>query len=93
MAAEISVQSTNEIRFEVTVREDDSETRHVITVEPDYARKLTDSHASTEELLRRSFQFLLEHEPKESILRKFNLREIGRYFPEYEGEIRAQFSR
>ena len=38
-------------------------------------------------LVRRSFEFLLAREPKESILRSFSLSVIGRYFPEYEREI------
>ena len=39
------------------------------------------------DLVRRSFVFLLEREPKESILRSFDLPVIGRYFPDYEREI------
>ena len=39
---------------------------------------------SAEELVRRSFEFLLEREPKESILSRFDLTVISRYFPEYE---------
>jgi hypothetical protein len=35
-----------------------------------------------------SFAFLLEREPRESILRSFDLSEISRYFPEYERELR-----
>lgn len=42
---------------------------------------------SPEDLVRDSFRFLLEREPKESILREFKLSVIGRYFPEYEREI------
>ena len=34
-----------------------------------------------------SFRFLLEREPKESILRSFDLTVISRYFSEYEREI------
>jgi hypothetical protein len=45
---------------------------------------------SAEELLRESFQFLLEREPNTSILSAFDLPLIGRYFPEYEQEIRAR---
>ena len=41
-----------------------------------------------EDLVRRSFVFLLAREPKESILGRFDLPLIGRYFPEYEREIR-----
>ena len=39
------------------------------------------------DLVRRSFAFLLEREPKESILRSFDLPVIGRYFPDYERTI------
>lgn len=35
------------------------------------------------ELVRRSFEFLLEREPNTSILREFDLGTIERYFPEY----------
>ena len=40
------------------------------------------------DLVRRSFAFLLEREPKEAILRSFDLPIIGRFFPEYEATIR-----
>jgi hypothetical protein len=33
------------------------------------------------------FQFLLEREPKESILRRFDVTVISRYFPEFEREF------
>ena len=42
------------------------------------------------DLVRRSFEFLLAREPKESILRSFGLSTIVRYFPEYEREIRRR---
>jgi hypothetical protein len=74
--------------FQVTVKEGRSETRHQITLsEADYER-LTGGKASPEKLVAASFRFLLEREPKESILRSFELTMIGRYFPEYEGEIK-----
>ena len=38
-------------------------------------------------MVRRSFEFLLEREPPESILRSFDLTVIGRYFPDYERVI------
>jgi hypothetical protein len=41
-----------------------------------------------DDLVRRSFEFLLQREPRTSILLEFDLPMIGRYFPEYEGEIR-----
>lgn len=92
MSAQIIVQPEDETRFEITVREDGSETRHMVTVERDYARKLAGGKTPVEELIRRSFEFLLEHEPKESILRQFDLKDICRYFPEYESEIRDRLT-
>lgn len=41
-------------------------------------------------LVDRSFRFLLAREPASSILRSFDLVAIGRYFPEYEAEIRRR---
>jgi len=43
-----------------------------------------------EDLLKESFRFLLEREPNTSILGSFDLSLIGRYFPEYEREIRTR---
>lgn len=63
-------------------------TTHTVTVAPEYAEKLTGSNHTTAELVRKSFEFLLEREPNTSILSEFDLPVIGRYFPEYEKQIR-----
>jgi hypothetical protein len=42
------------------------------------------------DLVRRSFEFLLAREPKESILPSFGLSTIARYFPEFEREIKRR---
>jgi hypothetical protein len=84
--AEIRVEERGG-KFHVTVIEDGSRTSHRVEVDPDYAKKLSGGVATTEELVRLSFEFLLEREPKESILSEFNLRVIQRYFPDYEREI------
>ena len=51
--------------------------------------RLAPTASDPDELVRRSFAFLLERERKESILRSFDLRLIARYFPEYEATIIA----
>ena len=43
--------------------------------------------ADVERLVEASFRFLLERESKESILRRFDLSVIRRYFPEFPEEI------
>ena len=64
-----------------------SESTHHVTLKPGYYERLTNGKIEPEELIRRSFEFLLQREPKESILGRFDLQVIGRYFAEYEGEI------
>jgi hypothetical protein len=44
---------------------------------------------SVEDLVKDSFTFLLKREPKESILKQFDLSVIKRYFPDYDGAARA----
>ncbi len=86
------VQSDREdgYEFQVTVKDRRSETHHRVTLrEADYQR-LAGGEASPAELVTESFRFLLEREPKESILRSFDLTLIGRYFPEYERLIQER---
>jgi len=87
VAAIIQVEKLHEGEFRVTVAEGGSRTTHQVTLTNDYYRRLTGGAVAPEELIRRSFEFLLEHEPKESILSRFELPVIARYFPEYEHEI------
>ena len=84
----ITVEKKDENHFAVTVGEGGSETNHQVELDDDYFRKLTEGNESKEELVRRSFEFLLQREPKESILGRFHLSVIARYFPEYESKIR-----
>jgi len=80
--ASISVVHQNGAVYRVTVSEAGTETTHEVTVWPsDVARYAPD--ATPEELLEASFRFLLEREPKEAILTRFELPVIERYFPEY----------
>ena len=63
---------------------------HVVGVRAEALRRLDPGAADPTDLVRRSFVFLLEREPPASILRTFDLLEIGRYFPEYVATIRQR---
>lgn len=65
-------------------------TTHVVDVPSGLAEELGWSSAEEVELVRESFAFLLEREPATSILRHFSLEVIGRYFPEFRGELRSR---
>ncbi len=84
----IEVKKKNEQEFMVTIEEEGSRSEHTVSLEDDYYKNLTDGKTSKEELIRKSFEFLLERESKESILSEFNLRIIKNYFPEYEEKIK-----
>jgi hypothetical protein len=73
--------------LQVTVKEGRTKTEHRVTLHKADYQRLAGNKASPAELVRASFLFLLEREPKESILRSFNLTAISRFFPEYEREI------
>lgn len=74
------------LRFRVRVTKGSGESEHRVAVpEEDRARIAPDHEAR--DLVEASFQFLLDREPKESILQSFELSTINRYFPEYEDEI------
>jgi hypothetical protein len=91
--AEINVQATeqgDQYIVEVTVREGRGKTHHTVKVDKTDYERLAGADVSPETLVEESFRFLLEREPKESILRRFNLTVISRYFPEYEREIKTR---
>lgn len=79
-------------RCAVTVGEDAGATDHEVAVSADTLASLAPGAADPEALVRASFEFLLTREPRESILRRFDLMVIRRYFPDWEGEIRRRFS-
>ncbi|MGH9811878.1 MAG: hypothetical protein ACRD4T_01965 [Candidatus Acidiferrales bacterium] len=90
MPATIRVEKVREGEYHVTVEEAGERTTHQVALSAGYHHKLTGGSVAPKELIRRSFEFLLEHEPKESILGRFDLPVIARYFPEYEREIRRR---
>lgn len=83
----IRVDKKDQDQFTVTVSKGGSETTHQVELDDDYHNKLTGPSETKEELIRRSFEFLLRREPKESILGSFHLSKIAVYFPEYEQDI------
>jgi len=81
----IKVEKKNQQKFTVKVEEKEYD----VGLDDEYWQDLTGGKITKEELIKKSFKFLLEREPKESILSRFNLRIINQYFPEFEEEIRT----
>jgi hypothetical protein len=73
-------EDENKFFFKVSI--ENSNFRVMLTKK--YFLKLTGNKITPEELITKSFLFLLEREPKEMILKSFNLEVISSYFPEFE---------
>jgi hypothetical protein len=81
--------------FDVVVREGKGETKHRVTMTKAMYERLAGSkdgdpsraRPNPEQVIDAAFRFLLEREPKESILARFDVSVISRYFPEFEREL------
>jgi hypothetical protein len=84
--------NNNSWRYHVEITESDgsgSETTHQVTMRKDYYMDLTErGRIIPEEFIKKSFEFLLNREPRDSILQQFDIAQINDYFPEYETEIK-----
>ncbi len=84
----IEVTKKDQEEFRIKLEERGTSKEYVVTLGDSYYQDLTHGKISKEELIQKSFTFLLEREPKESILSKFDLKIIRSYFPEFDEEIR-----
>lgn len=80
--AEIEIDRIDDETYRVVVREEGQATEHRVSLTEEHRRRYG-GDATPEELLEASFRFLLEREPKEAILSRFELPVIERYFPRY----------
>jgi hypothetical protein len=86
----IEVNGTSEgdpLEFDVVVREGKGESRHRVTMTRATWQRLTSGKQAPERCVEAAFRFLLDREPKESILARFDVTVIARYFPEFEREL------
>lgn len=87
----IKVLNTSDLdpmHFEVTIQEDGGHTQHAVTLARNDWMRLAGPDHTPEQCVQAAFRFLLEREPKESILARFDLPLIGHYFPEFEQELK-----
>ena len=83
----ISIKKRTDDIFQVTVA-DSMTTTHEVTVNYQSLTDLTDDKVTKEQLLEFSFNFLLDREPNTSILSKFDINVISKYFSDYRDEVK-----
>ena len=74
-------------QFIVKVDSPTKTTEHTVSVSTESWQSLTDEKISPQELITKSFIFLLARESNESILRTFNITDITHYFPDFPTEL------
>ena len=79
-------KQTNDV-FQVTVA-DSMTTTHEVTVTDQSLTDLTENKMTKTQLLKFSFNFLLDREPNTSILSSFDINVISKYFSDYRVEVR-----
>lgn len=89
MRTTISITGAGNGVFRVIVEEGATRTTHEVTVTPEDVARYAPG-AAAGRLVKASFEFLLEREPKEAILPRFDLPTIERYFPEFPDTIRER---
>lgn len=80
--AEIDVQRLDSERYGVTIMEGDSKSVHEVTATAKQVDLLCPD-CEPEKVVEASIRFLLDHEPKESIMNQFDLDVIASFFPDY----------
>ena len=83
---ELLITELSKDKFEITVNVDQI-IKHVVSVTDHMLLNLTKNRISKEELLNFSFNFLLEREPNTTILSKFEIIVISKYFSEYISKV------
>lgn len=88
VTVELVSENADLFTLRARVAEGRGETTHDVTLKKSDHTRLARSGESAPAFVERCFAFLLEREPKESILGRFDVSVIGRYFPEFEREIK-----
>jgi hypothetical protein len=70
--------------FDVIVRDLSGESRHRVTIEANEAERWAKLGAAPPRCVEALMRFLLDREPKESILSAFDMRAVRRYFPGFD---------
>ena len=83
----INVETIDNNSFKVSVTKNSS-TVHIVFLNDCFHQDVSNNKLTKTELITKSFEFLLERESNQSILKKFNLEVISQYFPEYFDEIK-----
>jgi hypothetical protein len=85
---EVQQTETNDpLKFSVTITQGGGSTHHQVTMSQATYESLTGGEVGPDDCVRAAFRFLLDREPKESILSSFDITVISRYFPSFDQDL------
>lgn len=83
----VSPAPVHRLTFDVVVRDAGGESRHKVTMQTAEAERWAKLGAEPSRCAEAVMRFLLDREPKESIMSAFDIGVIRRYFPEFDDAL------
>jgi hypothetical protein len=93
LAISVLADPTRALTFDVVVRDARSESWHRVAIEADDAARWAKLGAGPSHCVEAAMRFLLDREPKESILGAFDMGVIRRYFPDFDDAFPGYLAR
>jgi hypothetical protein len=93
IAISVTPAAAEALTFDGVVRDARGESRHRVTIEADEAARWAKLGAEPCACVEAAMRFLVDREPKESILSAFDMRVIRRYFPEFDDAFPGYLAR
>jgi hypothetical protein len=92
MEIHIKTVSTNlGWHFTVTIDDPAGPSFHKVSMDKDFLTRVGADH-HPEKVVKKSFEFLLEKEPKERILPEFDITEISTFYPNFISELNKRLA-
>ena len=92
-AISVIADPASALTFDVVVRDASGESRHRVTIEAGDAARWARLGAEPAHCVEAAMRFLLDREPKESILGAFDMSVIRRYFPDFDDAFPGYLAR
>jgi hypothetical protein len=93
IAISVTPAAAAALTFDVVVRDARGESRHRVTIEADEVERWAKLGAEPSDCVKAAMRFLVDREPKESILSAFDIRVIRRYFPQFDNMFPVYLAR
>ena len=87
----LRLKENGSFTFHVVVKAVRGESGHEVTLSRETYERVTNNKYAPETCVEAAFRFLLDREPKESILPSFDIDRIAQYFPDFERALPEYF--